>query len=140
MPEGSKTPRSYVGVVTVDDQPSFRGVVRDVIEAPAGFALLGEAGSGEEGVEVAGQVDPDLVLVDVRMAGLDGFETTRRLHAAHPAATIVLISTDDVTGSSCDACGAATFLPKKAFGPAALRRLWAAHGRPAEPEPVARED
>lgn len=124
------TPRSYVGVMTVDDQAAFLSAAREVIDATTGFELLGEARSGEEALALAVSVDPDLVLVDVRMPGIDGFETARRLRASHPRATVVLVSTDDVTGASCDACGAAAFLSKKELGEAALRRLWEAHGRP----------
>lgn len=121
--------RPVVGVMTVDDQELFRHAAREVIDSTDGFELLGEAGSGEEALALAREVGPDLVLLDVRMPGLDGFETARRLRAAHPAAVVVLISTDDVTGPMCDSCGASAFLPKKEFGQAALRGLWAAYGR-----------
>ena len=120
--------RPYVGVVTVDDHELFRRAAREVIEATDGFELLGEAGSGAEAIALTREVDPDLVLLDVRMPGMDGFETARRLRAARPAAVVVLISSDDVPGPMCDACGAAAFLPKKDFCQAALRELWAAHG------------
>jgi DNA-binding NarL/FixJ family response regulator len=121
--------RCSVAVLTVDDQPQFRGVAREVIAATDGFELVGEACSGEEALALARDVDPDLVLVDVRMPGMDGLETTRLLSAALPSATFVLVSTDEVGEHPCNACGASAFLPKKAFGPAALRRVWAEHGR-----------
>ena len=102
--------------MTVDDQAVFRQAAREVIEATDGFEHLGEAGSGEEALALAGELDPDLVLVDVRMPGIDGFETARRLSAAHPASTVVLISTEcldeDQSGTSCSArrrsCGSRT--------------------------------
>jgi two-component system, NarL family, invasion response regulator UvrY len=129
MTGARQKPRPYVGVLTVDDQVVFRCAAREVIEATAGFVLLGEAASGEDALALAAEVEPDLVLVDVRMPGMDGLETTRRLCAAHPSLAVVLVSTDDLAQPSCDSCGAVAFLPKKAFGRVALQRLWASHGR-----------
>jgi DNA-binding NarL/FixJ family response regulator len=122
--------RPFIGVVTVDDQASFRRVAREVIDATAGFELLGEAESGEEALALAGELAPDLVVVDVCMPGMDGVETARRLGAANPATTIVLVSADELAGTACASCGAAAFLPKQAFGQAALRRVWEVHGLP----------
>ena len=122
--------RVGVGVMTVDDQAVFRQAAREVIEATDGFEYLGEAGSGEEALALAGELDPDLVLVDIRMPGIDGFETARSLSAAHPASTVVLISTECLEEPSGDELfGAAAFVRKKDFGPALLRRLWVEHGR-----------
>ena len=123
-----------VGVMTVDDQAVFRDVARAVIEATPGFVSLGEAPGGEEALVLAEELDPDLVLVDVRMPGIDGLETARRLSASHPRATIVLISTERLYGpSSCvESCGAVGLIRKDEFGPDTLRRLWAEHG-PAPP-------
>jgi two-component system, NarL family, invasion response regulator UvrY len=129
MTGARQKPRPYVGVLTVDDQAVFRRAARDVIEATAGFVLLGEAASGKEALALAAELEPDLVLVDVRMPGMDGLETTRRLCAADPSLTVVLVSTDDLAQPSCDSCGAVAFLPKNAFGRVALQRLWTSHGR-----------
>jgi two-component system, NarL family, invasion response regulator UvrY len=124
-----------VGVMTVDDQAVFRQVAREVIEATVGFEHRGEAGCGEEALALADEVAPDLVLVDVRMPGLDGLETARRLKASHPASTIVLISTEGPEGgpSGVESCGAAAFLRKEDFRPSMLQRLWAEHGRRPTP-------
>ena len=119
-----------VGVMTVDDQALFRQAAREVVEATDGFEHLGEACSGEEALVLARELDPDLVLVDVRMPGINGFETARRLGAHHPAATVVLISTECLDEPSRDKLfGAAAFVRKQDFGPALLRRLWDDHGR-----------
>jgi DNA-binding NarL/FixJ family response regulator len=117
-----------IGVLTVDDHDAFRRAASEVVEATTGFELLAEARSGDEALAVADRVVPDLVLVDVRMPGMDGFETARRLRAAHPSAVVVLISTENVATSESRSCGAAAFLPKSAFRPAALLELWAEHG------------
>jgi DNA-binding NarL/FixJ family response regulator len=72
----------------------------------------------------------DLVLVDVRMPEMDGFETAARLNAQHPDAVVVLITIEeppDVPGGLAS-CGAAELVCKQDFGPALLRRLWEAHG------------
>jgi len=112
--------------MTVDDQAVFRSASREVIEATAGFEPAGEAASGEEALRLLEAAKPQLALVDLRMPGMDGVETARRLHAANPDLVIVLISTDDPVATS--GTGAATFARKQDYGPRLLRELWAAHG------------
>ena len=73
-----------VRVLTVDDQAVFRGIAREVIDATPGFESVGEAASGEEALAAVDRLDPQLVLLDVRMPGLDGIEVARRLRATHP--------------------------------------------------------
>ena len=131
MPGEPETARSSVGVVTVDDHDAFRRSIRDVIDATPGFELLGEAASGEAALALVAELCPELVLVDVRMPGMDGFETARHLRSVQPAATVILVSSDDVAEPVCGSCGAAAFVPKREFGRAALRRLWDEHGAPS---------
>ena len=120
-------PRTPIGVMIVDDQEVFRRSAGEVVEATPGFALVGEAASGEDALALAATLSPDLILLDVRMPGVDGFETTRRLRSAHPATTVVLISSSEVDESARKSCGAAAFLPKCQFRRAALRQLWDEH-------------
>ena len=63
-----------VRVLTVDDQAVFRGIAREVIDATPGFEAVGEAASGEEALAAVARLDPQLVLLDVRMPGLDGVD------------------------------------------------------------------
>lgn len=136
---GPVTHPRIVGVVTVDDQAVFRRVAKEVIETTAGFEHLGEATCGEEALTLADELRPDLVLLDVCMPGIDGVETARRLHASHPALTIVLISTANVedVAPGFASCGASAFIRKERFGPAALRRLWSEHGDRSNPSRAA---
>lgn len=128
--EAGNPPGSPVGVLIVDDHQGFRSVAGEVVQSTAGFALLGEASCGEEALELAAETDPHLVILDLRMPGIGGIETARRLHALRPGAAIVLVSTEsyDEMPSRISSCGAAAFLRKEAFGPAALRALWNTHG------------
>ena len=73
----------------------FRGIAREVIDATPGFEAVGEAASGEEALAAVARLDPQLVLLDVRMPGLDGIEVARRLRATHPDTVVVLISIED---------------------------------------------
>jgi two-component system, NarL family, invasion response regulator UvrY len=116
--------------VTVDDQEVFRSVAREVVEATEGFVSAGEAASGEEALRLVKAVKPQLVLVDVRMPGMNGVETARLLSSAHPDLVIVLISLQDRSEvpSTIEESGAVAFVRKQDFGPAMLRELWAAHG------------
>jgi two-component system invasion response regulator UvrY len=119
-----------VEVLTVDDQEVFRAVARDVIEATPGFTSGGEAASGLEALRLLPELEPALALVDVRMPGMDGVETARRLVAAAPGLIVILISLEDPENlpSAAAHCGAAALVRKQEFCPALLRRLWAAHG------------
>jgi DNA-binding NarL/FixJ family response regulator len=120
--------------VVVDDQVVFRQVAHEVIDATPDFELLGEASSGPHALLAVKQLEPDLVLVDVRMPGMDGIETAARLHAEHPDTVVVLITVEQAPNlpGGVSSCGAAVLVRKQDFGPRLLRRVWAAH-RPRGP-------
>ena len=119
--------RGPVRVLTVDDQAQFRGVARDVIDATPGFEPVGEAKNGEEALLAVDRLAPELVLLDVRMPGLDGIEVARRLMASHPDTLVVLISIEDPVDvpSAAQLGDAVPLVRKQDFGPGLLRRLWA---------------
>ena len=123
--------KRQVGVLTVDDQEVFRELARQVVEATPGFEPLGEVASGEEALPAVDDLNPDLVVMDVRMPGMDGIETARRIAAAHPETVVVLISVEDPMDipSAAETSGAVALVRKEDFKPALLVELWAAHGR-----------
>ena len=115
-----------VGVLVADDQPPFRGAVKTILAATAGFELLGEAVSGEQAVSLARVLCPDVVLMDVRMPGMGGIEATRHIRAAASKTVVVLVSSypeQDLPRAARD-CGAVAFLPKAGFGRQVLEELW----------------
>lgn len=79
-------------VLIVDDHPSFRLSARRMLEAD-GYTVVGEAEDGAAALEAALELDPDLVLLDVQLPDLDGFEVAERLRAAGRRAAVVLTST-----------------------------------------------
>src|SRR3954470_3952301 len=119
-----------IGVLVVDDQLVFRQVAHEVIDATEEFEMLGEAASGEHALVAVTELSPDLVLLDVRMPGMDGIETATRLHAQDPRSVIVLITVEEAPDipAGVSSCGAAELVRKQDFGPAMLRRVWRAHG------------
>ena len=127
---GSSGGGAPVGVLVVDDQLVFRHVARMLIEATPDFVLLGEATSGEHALAALKELNPDLVLLDVRMPGMDGVETASLLHAAEPEPVVVLVSIEDMghLPSRAASCGAAALIRKQDLSPAVLRRVWEAHG------------
>jgi two-component system, NarL family, invasion response regulator UvrY len=118
-----------VTVLAVDDQAIFRRVARSLIAATPGFEQVGEAASGPEALKLAADLRPDLVLVDVRMPGMDGLETARRLAELDSHAVVVLISVEPVPElpSSVSDVGAAAYVRKQDLSARLLRELWAAH-------------
>lgn len=120
-----------VSVMVVDDQPSFRRAARALINATSGFESVGEATSGAEALERADQLHPALVLIDVYLPGMDGFETARRLTDAHPECVVVLVSLEDLEGlaPAVESSGAAAIVRKQDLRQALLLDLWKVHGR-----------
>ena len=115
-------------MLVVDDHDFFLGVLRDVIEATPGMALIGEASSGEEAVEAVETLSPRMVVMDKRMRGIGGIEAARRIGARHPEIVVVLVSVEAPEDGPLAASGAAAFLHKRAVSPQALSEVWQAHG------------
>jgi DNA-binding NarL/FixJ family response regulator len=111
-------------VVIVDDHPSFRSSARMLLESD-GFEVIGEAATGEEGVDVALELRPDLVLLDVNLPDIDGFEVATRISADTEAPAIILTSSRDSTdfGPLVQKSGALGFVPKSELSGAALEDL-----------------
>ena len=125
-----------VRVLIVDDQAPFRLAARMVVEATDGFDVVGEAETGEASVEMAQELDPDLILMDVNLPGINGLDATRQILAsADHRVVILLLSTYEESeyGPRAAECGAAAYIPKSSFEPDRLATAWseATQGSPA---------
>jgi DNA-binding NarL/FixJ family response regulator len=119
-----------VRVLTVDDHATFREAARALVAATDGFETVGEATTGEDGVAAAFHLRPDVVLLDVRLPDIDGYEAARRIAPFLPAVVICLVSTDEaLEGDQTAHCGATAFIRKEDLAPGLLKELWATHGR-----------
>jgi DNA-binding NarL/FixJ family response regulator len=101
-------------VLIVDDHPSFRASARAILEAD-GFEVTGEAEDGESAIAAVGRLHPDVVLLDVQLPDLDGFEVARRLTAdGRNGPSVVLVSSRDGSdfGPLVESSGARGFVPK----------------------------
>jgi DNA-binding NarL/FixJ family response regulator len=115
-----------VRVLVVDDHTYFRGVMGELVAATPGFALVGDATSGEEALAVTLELSPDLVLMDIRMPGAGGLATARLMAKRHPHVVILLVSAfdrDDVAEELSEM--AVSFAPKRELRASVLREVWA---------------
>jgi DNA-binding NarL/FixJ family response regulator len=103
---------SRLRVVIADDQPMMRAGLKAVLEATGSIEVVAEAGTGEEAVLAARRENPDVVLMDIRMPGLDGIEATRRL----PGQRVLILTTFGLDEYIIEAlrAGASGFLLKDA--------------------------
>ena len=85
-----------IRVVLVDDQALVRTGFRMILDETADIEVVGEAGDGASALDVVGRAKPDVVLVDVRMPGVDGIEATRRIRALAAPPRVIILTTFDL--------------------------------------------
>jgi DNA-binding NarL/FixJ family response regulator len=145
-------------VLVADDQALVRVGLRKILESEPGTEVVGEAEDGEDAIDAARRLRPDVVLMDIRMPVLDGIEATRRIVSAQPATRVLVLTTFGLDGYVYDAlrAGASGFMLKDAppeeivaavrivasgdalLAPAVTRAVieeFARHAPPTAPEP-----
>jgi DNA-binding NarL/FixJ family response regulator len=105
-----------VNVVIADDQALVRAGFAKLLESEPSVSVVGEAENGRDAIETVRRVRPDVVLMDIRMPGLDGLEATQRLTDGGSAARVLILTTFDLDEYVYDAlrAGASGFLLKDA--------------------------
>jgi DNA-binding NarL/FixJ family response regulator len=108
----------------VDDHPSFRASVRTLLEAE-GFEVVGEASDGASALSEANRLQPELVLLDVQLPDLDGFDVAARITGADMAPIVILVSSRDSSdfGPLVTRSGARGFVPKAELSGERLQEL-----------------
>lgn len=111
-------------VVIVDDHPGFRASARMLLEAE-GYDVVGEAADGASGLKVVAELDPDVVLLDIQLPDIDGFQVATQLSAAGTRGAIVLVSSrarEDLR-SLVEGSAARGFIPKSELSGDALEAV-----------------
>jgi two-component system, NarL family, invasion response regulator UvrY len=118
-----------VAVLIVDDQAPFRRAARAVIMATPGFEVVGEAETGEAAVQMAKELEPGLVLMDINLPGINGIEATRQIIAERAETVVMLLSTyrEEELPPGAESCGAARYVNKEEFAPDIVEEVWAKH-------------
>ncbi len=114
-----------ISILLADDHPLMRTALRDLLEREPDFAVVGEAGTGAEAVELTDRYKPDVVIMDISMPVMNGVEATRQIKAANPLTLVLILTvhTDINTIFSILQAGASGYLVKSIFGPEVVRTI-----------------
>ena len=115
-----------VRVLIVDDQPPFRDAAKLVFDLLDSFDVIAEATSGEEALELAESLRPDLIVMDINMPGMNGVDATRDIAARHPETVVVLVSTYEANALPLGASssGARAYVHKEHLDADLLEQIW----------------
>jgi DNA-binding NarL/FixJ family response regulator len=124
-----------VRVLVVDDSPQALAAIGEAVQQVREFELVASVASGEEALAVLPHVEPELVLVDFRMKGLDGLETSRLIRTSGHRAVLVLVSafSRQELPDYVRSCGVAAVLDKRDVSPRRLSALWSSLQHEHEP-------
>jgi len=105
-----------IQLLLVDDHAVVRSGLRMLLENEAGFVILGEAGTGQQALDLADQLMPDVVIMDISLPDMSGIEVTRRLKQAHPKMAVVVLTIHEGEQYFFEMLqvGASAYVPKRA--------------------------
>jgi DNA-binding NarL/FixJ family response regulator len=114
-----------IRVLIADDHPVFRFGLRTLLKADPMMEVVGEATNGEDVIKLVGQLDPDVVLMDLTMPGMNGIEAARRILVKHPEMHILVLTMfeDDDSVFAAMRAGARGYLLKGAEGGETLQAI-----------------
>ncbi|MBW5445490.1 response regulator [Cohnella sp. CFH 77786] len=114
-----------IRVLIADDHPLFRQGVQTMLEMTEDLHCVGEATTGEEAVKLAQELEPDVILMDIRMPGLSGMEAAQRIRAAYPEIRILMLTMfkDDASVLTAMKTGARGYILKDASKDEILRAI-----------------
>lgn len=107
-----------IRILLVDDHAVLRDGVRAMLETHEDIEIVGEASEGKEAIEKTKELSPDVVVMDIAMAGMDGLEATRRITKKHPSVKVLVLTQHDNREYIISAikAGASGYVPKRALG------------------------
>ncbi len=116
-----------IRVLIVDDIAETREHLAKLLSFEPDIEVIGAAASGEEALEMSARLNPDILLMDINMPGMNGIEATRRLLESLPDAVVLLCSTYSAADLPAGAatCGAQAYVDKEDLAPEVLTQVWA---------------
>ena len=108
------SPQNRVRILIVDDHDGLRLAIRNLLECQRGFEICGEAKDGAAGVKKVAELKPDVVILNIVMPVMDGFEAARQIMAVSPHSRIVMLSShkDEQLLEEARNVGAVCYVPK----------------------------
>jgi len=112
-------------ILLVDDHPLIRRALRDILEQESDLLVIGEAADGQEAVEMTGEHQPDVVIMDISMPVMSGVDATKEIKASYPSTLVLILTvhTDIETIFRILQAGASGYLVKSVFGPEVVHTI-----------------